>query len=278
MSTPFSTGAQTWLGRLGNLRNVVRQEVIARQVAAHLPEAAQPLRVLDVGAGQGTQATWLARRGHQVVALEPDPHMRVAAKATRADEDPETQGRLRIVPGELGRLADSLADAGRPVTEQEHRFDVVLCHGVLMYLDDHRRAVAELAGCVAPGGLLSLVARNAEGLAMRHAMRGDWTQTLQVLDELAAAQAEQRDPRYVNEIGVPARADRTETLAAALRVEGLAVEGHYGVRIASDTVPLEEPTPDDDELERVIEAELRLGAVDPYRRVASLVHLVGRRA
>ena len=46
------------MARLGNLRNVVRQELVARQlegaVADLLP--ARPLTVLDVGCGQGTQA------------------------------------------------------------------------------------------------------------------------------------------------------------------------------------------------------------------------------
>jgi 2-polyprenyl-3-methyl-5-hydroxy-6-metoxy-1,4-benzoquinol methylase len=50
----FGDGRSAWLGRLGNVRNVVRQEMISRQLDKHLrmPSA----RVLDVGAGQGTQS------------------------------------------------------------------------------------------------------------------------------------------------------------------------------------------------------------------------------
>ncbi|GAA2151988.1 hypothetical protein [Humibacillus xanthopallidus] len=57
----FLPGQDAWLQRLGNLRNVVRQEVVARQLAPHLP--APPATVLDVGAGQGTQALRLAALG-----------------------------------------------------------------------------------------------------------------------------------------------------------------------------------------------------------------------
>src|SRR5579863_5187654 len=70
----FGDGRPGWLGRLGNVRNVVRQEMISRQLGRHLP--AQAARVLDVGAGQGTQSIRLARAGHRVLAVEPDPRMR----------------------------------------------------------------------------------------------------------------------------------------------------------------------------------------------------------
>ena len=55
----FGGGRPGWLGRLGHVRNVVRQQMIARQLDKHLP--GPPARVLDVGAGQGTQSIRLAR-------------------------------------------------------------------------------------------------------------------------------------------------------------------------------------------------------------------------
>jgi S-adenosylmethionine-dependent methyltransferase len=47
----FGDGWPGWLDRLGHVRNVVRHEMITRQLERHLPEP--PARVLDVGAGQG---------------------------------------------------------------------------------------------------------------------------------------------------------------------------------------------------------------------------------
>jgi hypothetical protein len=72
----FGDGRTGWLGHLGNVRNVVRQEMISRQLGRHLPAPAA--RILDVGAGQGTQSIRLARAGHRVLAVEPDPAMRGA--------------------------------------------------------------------------------------------------------------------------------------------------------------------------------------------------------
>lgn len=273
--TGFDEGRDHWVQRLGMPRNAVRQEVIARQLAVHLAErvgesspGTYSLEVLDVGAGQGTQAIGLAQLGHRVTAVEPDPAMRAILDEGLAGLDESTRRRLAVRDGTLGALADALGDAA---------YDVVLCHGVLMYLPESRTAIAELAAALAPGGLLSLVARNADGLAMRPAMRGDWRSTVALLDELALAAQQSRDPAYTNEIGVVARADRMEQLASALADEGLDLVAHYGVRIASDQVPVDAEAPDGDELADLVEAELRLGAVDPYRRVASLVHLLARR-
>lgn len=46
----FGDGRTGWLGHLGNVRNVVRQEMISRQLGRHLPAPAA--RILDVGAGE----------------------------------------------------------------------------------------------------------------------------------------------------------------------------------------------------------------------------------
>nr|MDQ2874698.1 methyltransferase domain-containing protein [Actinomycetota bacterium] len=68
MSSGFGTGEQRWRAGLGTLQNVVRQELVARQLAEHLPAA--PARILDVGCGPGTQLLRLARQGHQVTGLD----------------------------------------------------------------------------------------------------------------------------------------------------------------------------------------------------------------
>jgi len=64
----FSGGEAVWIAKLGNLRNTIRQEVIARQLHQHLGHRRS---VLDVGCGQGTQALRLLQRGCSVVGVEP---------------------------------------------------------------------------------------------------------------------------------------------------------------------------------------------------------------
>ncbi len=252
----FTPGREPWLRRQGLLRTVVRHELVARQLAVHLE--ADPGRVLDVGAGQGTQAVRLARLGATVVAVEPDAGMREAFERALAAEPATVRDRVELVDGELGRLGVS------------GRFDVVCCHGVLMYLPDSRAPTVELCDLVAPGGIVSLLVRNADGLALRPGLRGAYDEVHAALDDAVQAR-----PTYRNGLGVTAHADRLEQLASYVAGRRMHVEAWYGVRLLSDGD--DGPPPAEPGLTALLAAEERLGRTDPYRRLAALTHVVGRR-
>jgi SAM-dependent methyltransferase len=232
---------------------VARQ--LDEQIAGRFP-VGQRLRVLDVGMGQGTQALRLARAGHQVTGLEQDAKMLAAARQALAAEPEGIRSRVRLIEGD-GRETGVHFLPGS--------FDVVLCHGVLMYVEEPDPLLAGLARMLAPGGLLSLLVRNADALAMRPGLSGDWTATLAAFDTDA----------YVNRLGLAVRADRLATLTSTLAGIGAALHAWYGVRVFTDTAPDGTPAPDD--VETLLAAEERAGRTDPYRQVAALLHLCGVR-
>lgn len=241
---------------------MVRQELVTRQldeqIAGRFP-VGQRLRVLDVGMGQGTQALRLLRAGHRVTGLERDARMLSAAHEALAAEPEGVRERMRIIEGD-GR------DTG--VHFLPGSFDVVLCHGVLMYVEEPDPLVAGLARMLAPGGLLSLLVRNGDALAMRPGLSGDWRSALAAFDTTA----------YTNRLGLEVRADRLEALTATLAGIGAPLYAWYGVRVFTDTVPDGTPPPAaEDELSALLAAEERAGRTDPYRRVAALLHLCGVR-
>lgn len=263
----FSAGRPEWLVRRNRVRNAVRQEMIGRQLDRHL--LTPPRTVLDVGAGQGTQSIRLARVGHGVLAVEPDADMRSTLLSALAEQPPEVRERVAVVDGELGRLGEVIGD---------RRFDAVLLLGVLMYQPASAPVIAELAGLVAPGGLLAVATRTTTSALWRPAARQDWSAAAATFAEYDAADAESRDLHYVNEIGAPARADRFETLVGLGRANGLELEQWYGVRVAVDLAELDpDPPADPAEWDALLEVEERLGRTDPYRQLAQLAHLVLRR-
>jgi len=232
---------------------VARQ--LDEQIAGRYP-VGQRLRVLDVGMGQGTQALRLARAGHQVTGVEQDARMIAVAREALAAEPEGIRARVRIVVGD-GR------DTG--VHFLPGSFDVVLCHGVLMYVEEPDALLAGVARMLAPGGLLSLLVRNADALAMRPGLSGDWAATLSAFDTTA----------YTNRLGLNVRADRLATLTATLAGIGAPLHAWYGVRVFTDTAPDGAPVPED--IESLLAAEERAGRTDPYRQVAALLHLCGVR-
>ncbi|MFE2979668.1 class I SAM-dependent methyltransferase [Streptomyces sp. NPDC059258] len=215
------------------------------------------LRVLDVGMGQGTQALRLARAGHSVTGLESDAEMLASARAALASEPEGIRERVRLIEGD-GRETGVHFLPGS--------FDVVLCHGVLMYVEEPDPMLAGLARMLAPGGLLSLLVRNADALAMRPGLAGDFGAALAAFDTAT----------YTNRLGLTVRADRLDALRATLAGIAAPLHAWYGVRVFTDNVGNDVELPAE-ELERVVTLEDRAGRTDPYRGVAALLHLCGVR-
>jgi SAM-dependent methyltransferase len=253
----FSAGEESWRAGLGTLRQVVRQELVTRQLAAHLTDG-RPMRVVDVGCGQGTQVLALARAGHRVTGVDSSSTLLGDLETALTAETAEVRGRVRLVQGEAERLADLVA---------AQAFDAVLCHGVLMYFADPAPLLTAVAAAVAPGGFASLLVRNGDALAMRPGLLGHWPTARRAFDDMS----------YGNRIGLTARADRLADLTGLLAERDLSVEAWYGVRVFTDTVPSDTPAPAEEELRVLLDCEERAGATDPYRGVAALVHVVARR-
>ena len=72
------------------------------------PGSTGPLRVLDAGCGQGTQALRLAALGHHVVGVDPDERMLDAFGAALAAEVPAVRGRVRLCDGRVEDLPQLL--------------------------------------------------------------------------------------------------------------------------------------------------------------------------
>ncbi|MGD3109912.1 class I SAM-dependent methyltransferase [Streptomyces sp. YGL11-2] len=253
----FSVGEEQWRARSGTLRQVVRQEVVSRQLVTHLPDL-PPRRVLDVGCGQGTQALGLARRGHRVTGLDASPQLLDDFRAALAAEPVEVRDRVRLVQGDAERLAGMFAPSS---------YEVVLCQGLLMYFPDPGPLLDAVGQVLAPGGIVSLLVRNGDALAMRPGLLGDWDDVERAFE----------GDSYVNRIGVRARADRLEDLTAALARREMRVRQWYGVRVFTDAVASDAALPDAETLGVILRAEERAGRTDPYRRVAALLHLIAER-
>jgi SAM-dependent methyltransferase len=232
---------------------VARQ--LDEQIVGRFP-VGRRLRVLDVGMGQGTQALRLARAGHQVTGLEQDTKMIAVAREALSAEPEGIRERMRIIEGD-GR------DTG--VHFLPGSFDVVLCHGVLMYVEEPDPLLAGLARMLAHGGLLSLLVRNGDALAMRPGLSGDWASALGAFDTTA----------YRNRLGLDVRADRLETLTATLAGIGAPLQSWYGVRVFTDAAADDSEIPAD--VQALLAVEERAGRTDPYRGVAALLHLCGVR-
>jgi protein-L-isoaspartate O-methyltransferase len=103
--------------------------------------------VLDIGAGSGRDAAWLATKGYDVVAVEPSEAMLAHARAKHASS-------------RIQWLSDSLPDLGK-VRRLGLSFDLILLSAVWMHIPPaaRQRALRKLATLLAPKGRIAISLR-----------------------------------------------------------------------------------------------------------------------
>ena len=130
-----------------------------------------------------------------------------------------------------------------PVIFGKESFDAVLCHGVLIYLDNPDPLIESLSAIARPGAVISILTKNADALATRPALTGRYKEALAAFDS----------DRETNRLGLDTRADTVPDLSAKLKEYGIELEEWYGVRVFTDHLDDRPPGPD---LPEVLEAEL----------------------
>ncbi|WP_136064640.1 methyltransferase domain-containing protein [Modicisalibacter radicis] len=225
----------------GELRLALLDELLPRTLALH----GQP--ALDAGGGLGQMSAWLARRGHPVTLAEPSVEMLERARREHGDLPIDF---LRAPLQELGQVAPG-------------PWPLIVCHAVLEWLAEPRRALATLNRLLAPGGQLSLMVFNRDALRFSNVVKGNLEKALD--DRLAGTGQRQRL--------TPISPLTHARVSGWFAEEGLVVEHVAGIRIFHDY--LRERDPDDTTLSRLFELERRYCDVDPHWRLGRylLYHL-----
>lgn len=249
----FDHIGEQFLGYYSSTQGAVRGEVVRKNLASYLD--GRRLNVLDVGCGEGRDALWLAKLGHTVTAIDPSASMLAVARVAAKELSRADRVRVRFMECDDDHAVRFL---------DSHSFDLVLCHGVIMYQDDDQRFVANMSRLVARGGRLSLVAKNAEALAYRSAEEGRFNESRRLIENNA---------RSVGRLGVETSAHTIEALTSLLTRHRLSTVEWYGVKVFSDSLtgPAERAS-----LGELIALETTASRIDPYRRSARLLHLVAQ--
>ncbi len=247
-------------GAYASVKGRVRTYVMHQQLLEHLPPA--PARVLDVGGGAGHQSFPLAQAGYDVTLLDPSPAMLDKARQRLAHLPGEVQRRVRFIQSD-GENAEQAVDG--------ERFDAVLCHGVLGYQEHPAPLIDQLCRCAAPGGIVSIMAGNANAAAVRPALERRWD------DAFAAFDAKSE----IGVLGLPTWAHTVEEISDLVRDRGVEPLRWYGVWLFVDWLEFSgaDLNPDDTEqLAAAAAVELEASRRDPYRQLSRIFHLVGRKS
>lgn len=197
-------------------------------------------RILDFGSGIGVTANYYAT-DNAVIAVEPSRE----SVAQRWCQHPYQQ----IVGS---------TDALRQM--EDGSFDVIFCHNVLEYVPDRAEILQEFCRLLKPDGSISLVKHNRPGRVMQMVvLLNDFEKAHALLDGQDGMAANYGAIRYYED----------EDAAEYFRIQDT-----YGIRTFWDLQQNQECHTDPAWQEKMIEAELRVAQLPPYRDIAFFHHLI----
>jgi S-adenosylmethionine-dependent methyltransferase len=242
-----------------SVKGYVRTYVMHQQLVEHLP--LPPATVLDAGGGAGHQSFPLARAGYEVTLLDSSPAMLDKARQ-----------RLRHLPAESQQRVTFVQARGEDADEAVHgrRFDAVLCHGVLGYIEDPEPFVDQLCRCAAIGGIVSIMTGNAKATAVQPALERRWKEALASFDTRSG----------IGVLGVRGRADTVEEVSELLLSRGVKPVRWYGVWLFVDWLEfsgVQLDLADSEQVLAIAAVELEAARRDPYRQLSRVFHVVGRK-
>lgn len=215
------------------------------------------LEVLDVGGGTGRFAVPLAELGHVVTVLEPSPD--ALASLDRRVAEAGVGHLVRAVQGDAANIRDIVPGG---------QVDVVLCHGVLEFVEDRAEVAADLAWALRPGGVASILAANRNAAVFSRAVAGHIAEARHAFDD-ADGRWGARDP-------LPRRFAPAE-VAELLETAGLEILSTHGVRVFSDLVPSVMVEGEAGTFDALIDLEVAVAADPAFRAVATQLHVLAIR-
>lgn len=230
----------------------LRLQILRRDFHEYLPSGR--LRVLDVGGGQGQLALELATQGHQVLLTDVSSKMLAeAAQATGRAPLAASGGTLECRQLSIYALESLNLPA----------FDLVMCHAVLEWLAEPEQGFQALLPMVRPGGLLSLVVYNINGLIMKNLLRGNYQKII--------AKQFRGAPGSLT----PSHPVSPDQMVSQIENAGLRVECYSGIRVFND-YQLDKQLRESRQ-QQVLDLELALSRQEPFRALGRYLHFLCRR-
>lgn len=236
----------------GQLRLAILERDFTEAGIYSVTSLANPLNILDVGAGQGQFALQLAQQGHRVrlsdVSQEMLAQAQIAASAITLDTFPS----FEVI--DLWALAKQ---------KNKTQYDVVTCHAVLEWLEEPLLAIDALCTMVKPCGYLSLLFYNVHGLVFKNLLRSNYKKVIA------------GDVRGQKGSLTPINPQDPNNVLAQLSGNGMRLQCHSGVRVFHDYILNRE-----DRARQPAEVkalELELSRKEPYRGLGRYVHVLAQK-
>ncbi len=231
----------------GTTKGLLRQAILWQDLDALLATLAPTLRVLDAGGGEGQTGCRMAELGHEVVLCDVSAEMIARARLMAVEKG--VSENMHFVHSSAQNMGQHLE---RPV-------DLILFHAVLEWVSDPQAVLASLWDCLAPGGALSLMFYNANGLLMRNMFVGNFEYVLQGMKKNKKKTLSPDNPL------------RPEQVYLWLEQIGWQITGKTGVRVFHDY--LRDKQKQRDGFDDLLELETQYCRQEPFLSLGRYIHV-----
>jgi S-adenosylmethionine-dependent methyltransferase len=217
----------------GSTKGRLRHELLVHHLRYYTSADVRPLNVLDAGGGTGVMTELLLNLGHRV---------------TLSDISNEA---LALAKQKLGNNSNlDIQHIDILSLNSEKKYDLVVCHAVLEWLQDPFKVITKLVSLVKPGGHLSLSFFNYDAQLFGNMLYGNFDYFEQGMTSKNIVRLSPNNPQKPKEILA-----QLETLPIQVRKKA-------GIRCFHDY--LKQPEKQTSEYEQLKQLEIEYGSTEPY--------------
>ncbi|WP_339243719.1 methyltransferase domain-containing protein [Paenibacillus sp. FSL R10-2796] len=211
--------------------------------------------ILDIGCGFGITSREFAKKGYTVTGIDPTPEMIVIAQESACKDGLNIAFRSATLQD-----ADVLADG----------YDWIFCHNVLEYLDDPKQLLMDISKKQNENGMLSLITHNPVAKVMKKAVMNK--------DPMGAIDSIGNTQEYSGIIQTDITIYTKDQLVEWLAECGYEIRSIYGIHNIYGYIVDNEIKMDEQWHVEMVELELKLSSLSPYKDVAIFTHLIAQKA
>lgn len=217
----------------------------------------RPIRILDVGGGNGTNSIYFAKQGHIVTWLDYSEAM--FSEAKQAAEREGVTGQITFYQADAGSARDLFRD---------QQFDLILCHLMIEFVPEPREVLKGICELIAPNGFLSLVDTNRYSEVYQKVFQ---TQDLgAALDKIETT--EYFHPWFKRNTPLYSSVE----MINYLQTQGCKLIGDYGILCVCGYLP-NEPKYEVEYFNRLEKLERKLTDTYPYKLLARFYQVIVRK-
>ncbi len=241
----------------GSIKGRLRLKLIKQDLLQQIPQlSTKKLKILDVAAGLGQIAIWLAEMGHQVVIADISKEM--IARSKQLAKEAKVEKNIQWIHSPLQNLKATLNP-----TQNKPQFNLIIAHAVLEWMAKPEQGFQAILQLASKRTQLSLSFYNLQGVILHNLLRGNFRKV--------------QSGQFSGELGglTPLNPLNPSEVRNWITNSNLSIQKQTGLRCFYDYLPLEKKRSISEQ--DIFTMEQKYSAQQPFIDMARYIHIVTKK-